>query len=147
MRRSNPRRPFLLAALAVATLSLPAAASAQARRGRGLDESRTGPSTVARPSPPAHPRLDAVASGLAVAGYSGTLSGRYYGADAAAGAAGAVRAKTGTLTGVTTLAGTVLTADGRLLVFALVANGTGAPDPARAALDNIAAGIAACGCR
>jgi S1-C subfamily serine protease len=63
MRRSHPRRAFLLAALAVATLSLPGAASAQARRGRVLDESRTRPSTAARPSPPASPRLDAARRG------------------------------------------------------------------------------------
>lgn len=92
------------------------------------------------------PRTDVVGSALAVAGYNGTLATRYLSGPAAA-AAGDVRAKTGTLTGVDSLAGTVVTADGRLLVFALVSNGAAAADPARAALDDVAAAIAGCGCR
>ncbi|MGY1608223.1 D-alanyl-D-alanine carboxypeptidase/D-alanyl-D-alanine endopeptidase [Geodermatophilus sp. SYSU D00700] len=88
----------------------------------------------------------AVVSGLAVAGYDGTLAER--GDVDPATAPGSVRAKTGTLLGVHGLAGTVVTADGRLLAYALVANGTvGGGGPEEAALDAAAATLAACGCR
>ncbi len=82
--------------------------------------------------------------GLPVAGSSGTLADRYLGPAAAAGR-GWVRAKTGTLTGVNSLAGTVLDAEGRVLVFALLSNG---PDPvlARPRLDALAAELRTCGC-
>lgn len=81
--------------------------------------------------------------GLPVAGGSGTLADRYHGS--AAGGRGWVRAKTGTLTGVNSLAGTVLAAEGRVLVFALLSNG---PNPAsvRPRLDTLAAGLRSCGC-
>jgi serine-type D-Ala-D-Ala carboxypeptidase/endopeptidase (penicillin-binding protein 4) len=82
--------------------------------------------------------------GLPVAGSSGTLANRYEGP--AAGGRGWVRAKTGTLTGVNSLAGTVLDAEGRVLVFALLSNG---PDPVsvRPRLDALAAELRSCGCR
>jgi D-alanyl-D-alanine carboxypeptidase/D-alanyl-D-alanine-endopeptidase (penicillin-binding protein 4) len=87
-----------------------------------------------------------VVSGLAVAGWDGTLVDR--GDDDPATAPGAVRGKTGTLLGVHGLAGTVVTADGRLLAYALIANGTAAGGPPEeAALDAVAAALAACGCR
>ncbi|PWJ03129.1 D-alanyl-D-alanine carboxypeptidase/D-alanyl-D-alanine-endopeptidase [Streptomyces sp. NWU49] len=91
---------------------------------------------------PAHPELRPVLTGLPVAGFTGTLAGRY-----ADGAAGTVRAKTGTLTGVNSLAGTVVDRDGRLLAFAFLANGTTAPAAAQSALDKAATALAACGCR
>jgi D-alanyl-D-alanine carboxypeptidase/D-alanyl-D-alanine-endopeptidase (penicillin-binding protein 4) len=56
-----------------------------------------------------------------------------------------VRAKTGTLAGVHALAGLVVTADGRPLVFALLANDS--PVDPRGQLDRIAATLAGCGCR
>ncbi|MGA9311649.1 MAG: D-alanyl-D-alanine carboxypeptidase/D-alanyl-D-alanine-endopeptidase [Pseudonocardiaceae bacterium] len=81
--------------------------------------------------------------GLPVAGGSGTLADRYHGPTA--GGRGWVRAKTGTLTGVNSLAGTVLDAEGRMLVFAMLSNG---PNPAsvRPRLDALAAGLRSCGC-
>ncbi|MCQ4044554.1 D-alanyl-D-alanine carboxypeptidase/D-alanyl-D-alanine-endopeptidase [Streptantibioticus rubrisoli] len=94
---------------------------------------------------PAHPQLRPVLSGLPIAGFTGTLSDRFSGATSDA--AGLVHAKTGTLTGVNTLAGTVVDADGRLLVFAFMASGTGNAGTAVAALDRLAATVSNCGCR
>ncbi|MER5477230.1 D-alanyl-D-alanine carboxypeptidase/D-alanyl-D-alanine-endopeptidase [Streptomyces sp. NPDC002734] len=92
---------------------------------------------------PRRPQLRPVLTGMPVAGFSGTLSGRA--GDGAA--AGLVRAKTGTLTGVNTLAGTAVDAEGRLLAFAFLAEGTPAKEPAESALDRLAATVASCGCR
>ncbi|MEU0069439.1 D-alanyl-D-alanine carboxypeptidase/D-alanyl-D-alanine-endopeptidase [Streptomyces sp. NPDC006332] len=99
-------------------------------------------SLLAKAGDPSRPDLRPVLTGLPVAGFSGTLSSRY-----ANGAAGLVRAKTGTLTGVNTLAGTVVDQDGRLLAFAFLASGTTDPAAAQAALDRAATALAACGCR
>jgi D-alanyl-D-alanine carboxypeptidase/D-alanyl-D-alanine-endopeptidase (penicillin-binding protein 4) len=86
----------------------------------------------------------ALLSGLPVAGYDGTLFDR---GDAGA-APGTVRAKTGTLLGVHALAGTVVTAEGRLLAFAVVADeSNGGEAAAEGALDDVAAALAGCGCR
>jgi D-alanyl-D-alanine carboxypeptidase/D-alanyl-D-alanine-endopeptidase (penicillin-binding protein 4) len=82
-------------------------------------------------------------SGLPVAGYDGTLFDR----GEAGAAPGTVRAKTGTLLGVHALAGTVVTTDGRLLAFAVVADGSGNEVAAERALDDVAAALAGCGCR
>nr|WP_229713015.1 D-alanyl-D-alanine carboxypeptidase/D-alanyl-D-alanine-endopeptidase [Streptomyces fuscichromogenes] len=83
------------------------------------------------------PGLRAVLTGLPVAGFTGTLTNRY-----TDGAAGVVRAKTGTLTGVNTLAGTVVDKDGRLLVFAFLTSNTTNPVEAQAALDTAATALA-----
>ncbi|MCW2705848.1 MAG: dacB [Blastococcus sp.] len=85
----------------------------------------------------------AILSGLPVAGYDGTLFDR----GEAGAAPGTVRAKTGTLLGVHALAGTVVTTDGRLLAFAVVADGSGSDVAAESALDQVAAALAGCGCR
>ncbi|MDS1270262.1 D-alanyl-D-alanine carboxypeptidase/D-alanyl-D-alanine-endopeptidase [Lipingzhangella sp. LS1_29] len=92
---------------------------------------------------PNHPDLHPTFTGLPVAGFTGTLSGRYAADSDAAAGAGLVRGKTGTLSGVSTLAGTVHDEQGRLLLFAFMAN-----DPAAtgSALDELAAAVVECGC-
>lgn len=90
-------------------------------------------------------RLRTLLTGLPVAAWSGTLADRYR-KGSAHGAAGLVRAKTGTLTGVSALAGTVHDRSGRLLAFAVVASRTTDTARAQAALDVVAAGLASCGC-
>jgi D-alanyl-D-alanine carboxypeptidase/D-alanyl-D-alanine-endopeptidase (penicillin-binding protein 4) len=85
--------------------------------------------------------LGAVARCLPVGALQGTVAERF----TTAPGAGNVRAKTGTLTGVTALAGLVQTAGGRELVFAVIVN----PDPmvgtlgARQATDRFIQGLAA----
>jgi D-alanyl-D-alanine carboxypeptidase/D-alanyl-D-alanine-endopeptidase (penicillin-binding protein 4) len=89
----------------------------------------------------------ALISALPVAAWSGTLQYRYLTGPAAA-AAGLVRAKTGSLTGVTSLAGYVHDRSGRLLVFSLDADQTPTygTSAAESALDDIVAELASCGC-
>lgn len=96
---------------------------------------------------PDRPELHALFGGLPVAAYSGTLRERYRRPTAGGAAAGYVRAKTGTLSGVSTLAGIAVDADGRVLAFALMADAAGPTPGAQEALDRIAAALAACGCR
>jgi D-alanyl-D-alanine carboxypeptidase/D-alanyl-D-alanine-endopeptidase (penicillin-binding protein 4) len=93
-------------------------------------------------------RFAPLLAGLPVAGFDGTLARRYRTGPGVP-AAGVVRAKTGTLDGVSALAGLVQTADGRLLAFDLTADGVplGATRGAEAALDRLAAALASCGCR
>ena len=82
---------------------------------------------------------------LPVGALDGTLGNRLH--DTAA--AGTVRAKTGSLEQTSSLAGVVTTADGRLLAFAILANGFPANGgfAAGAAIDNhFVAPLASCGC-
>jgi serine-type D-Ala-D-Ala carboxypeptidase/endopeptidase (penicillin-binding protein 4) len=102
--------------------------------------------TVRLVAGPAHPALHAVVAALPVAAWSGTLADRYDHPRSQA-AAGVVRAKTGTLSGVATLAGLVHDRDGRLLAFAFLADHTGPTLPAEAALDALVSRLARCGCR
>jgi len=90
--------------------------------------------------------LRPVVTGLPVAGGDGTLDERFAVDSAAAAGRGDVRAKTGTLTGVSSLTGIVTDADGRLLVFAFVSNG-GSSAAVRPRLDAMATALAGCGCR
>ena len=89
------------------------------------------------------PALSSVLSGLAVAGFDGTLAERFATGSAAEGA-GAVRAKTGTLTGISAEAGVVTTCDGDLVAFAFLADEVADTDSAREALDDAAAVLATC---
>jgi D-alanyl-D-alanine carboxypeptidase/D-alanyl-D-alanine-endopeptidase (penicillin-binding protein 4) len=99
-------------------------------------------SLLVKAGDPTHPELRPALTGLPVAGFTGTLTSRY-----TDGAAGIVRAKTGTLTGVNTLAGTVVDQDGHLLAFAFLTSNTTDPAAAQSALDRTATALAACGCR
>jgi D-alanyl-D-alanine carboxypeptidase/D-alanyl-D-alanine-endopeptidase (penicillin-binding protein 4) len=95
---------------------------------------------------PAHPELRSVLTGLPVAGSTGSLSERFT-ASAVAGR-GVVRAKTGTLTGVSALAGLATDRNGATLVFVLAADRVRLEDTlaARAALDGLAAALGGCRC-
>lgn len=88
---------------------------------------------------PDHPELRPVLTGLPVAGFTGTLGDRY---TATSPATGLIRAKTGTLTGVNSLAGTAVDARGRLLAFAFLASGSTSPAEAEASLDALATALA-----
>lgn len=95
-----------------------------------------------------HPEVAGLLAGLPVAAWSGTLRERYRSpADGKVGA-GVVRAKTGTLGGVNAISGVVTTTDGRLLVFAVLADKVPVgKDRAEAGLDKITSTLAKCGCR
>ena len=117
----------------------------------GLDPEDAIPADVltrllALAASPAHPELRAIPAGLPVAGFTGTLDPGSEGFDSTSGL-GVVRAKTGSLTSVNTLAGLVVDRDGRLLAFAFMSDGGGSAVSARAALDSLAGRVAACGCR
>ena len=90
------------------------------------------------------PKLRSLLDTLPVAGGTGTLADRFDPKKNAG--AGWVRAKTGTLTGVTSLTGVVQTVDGRVLSFALMSGGT-SPEDARPAIDQVAGALRECGCR
>lgn len=90
-----------------------------------------------------HPALAALVDGLPVAGFSGTLALRFV-AGLPRTAAGVVRGKTGTLTGVSSLAGTTTVA-GRPVVFVVMTDRVpaGATLQARDDLDRFAAVLSA----
>jgi D-alanyl-D-alanine carboxypeptidase/D-alanyl-D-alanine-endopeptidase (penicillin-binding protein 4) len=100
------------------------------------------------------PRLRGAITGLPVAGFSGTLSagGSVFGGIGGSGggtARGVVRAKTGNLATVATLAGLVYDHSGDLLIFAIMAPQVPSSDQLQQAADAIdaaAAGLATCGC-
>lgn len=112
--------------------------------GSGLDrKDRVTPALLtallARAADPDRPGLRPVLTGLPIAGFSGTLDGRY---ERDAAATGLVRAKTGTLRGVNSLAGTVVDRQGRLLAFAFLASGSPSAAGAEPALDALATALA-----
>ena len=94
-----------------------------------------------------HPELRHLLSGLPVAGFNGSLRERFTTAGTGTGT-GMVRAKTGTLTGVHSLAGYARDRSGTLLVFAIASDSVPVPKTldARAALDRATAALANCGC-
>ncbi|MDU0292807.1 D-alanyl-D-alanine carboxypeptidase/D-alanyl-D-alanine-endopeptidase [Saccharothrix longispora] len=89
-------------------------------------------------------KLRPLLTALPVAGGSGTLATRFQ--EAGASAKGWARGKTGTLSGVHSLAGVVVDADGRLVVFAFMSQSTQSGDAVRGALDEMVAALRACGC-
>jgi D-alanyl-D-alanine carboxypeptidase/D-alanyl-D-alanine-endopeptidase (penicillin-binding protein 4) len=95
---------------------------------------------------PGNEHLRSVLTGLPVAGFTGSLTNRFESGDPDG--LGTVRAKTGTLSGVHGLAGTVTTADGVVLAFVVAADRVRLPNTldARAILDRAAAALAACDC-
>lgn len=91
------------------------------------------------------PELRHLITGLPVAGVTGTLHERFGAGDSLAGR-GVVRAKTGTIAGVNTLTGYVVTAEGQPLAFALMTSGGAGQTSARAWLDRASTALASCGC-
>ncbi|MFB7478779.1 D-alanyl-D-alanine carboxypeptidase/D-alanyl-D-alanine-endopeptidase [Streptomyces anulatus] len=112
--------------------------------GSGLDrKDRVTPALLtallARAADPDRPGLRPVLTGLPIAGFSGTLGDRYqHGSEGT----GLIRAKTGTLNGVNSLAGTVVDPRGRLLAFAFLASGSLSATEAEPALDALATALA-----
>lgn len=89
------------------------------------------------------PELEHFLEWLPVGAMEGTVADRFGGTPAA----GLMRAKTGSLTGVTSLAGIVQTADGRVLAFAVLADGMPyGQDRPRTAIDEFITALANCGC-
>ncbi|HJE50639.1 MAG TPA: D-alanyl-D-alanine carboxypeptidase/D-alanyl-D-alanine-endopeptidase [Tessaracoccus flavescens] len=91
------------------------------------------------------PRLSVILDGLPTAGVTGTLADRFTD-PVSSPARGVARAKTGTLSGVSTLSGTTMTADGRLVAFAFFVNGSPAGWYAKIWADQAAGVVTACGC-
>ncbi len=78
---------------------------------------------------------------MPIAGFSGTLgNGRRFTRSDSKGQVGLVRAKTGTLNNINTLAGMATTKDGRLVTFAFMADRV--PLNAEPVLDRLAATVA-----
>lgn len=95
---------------------------------------------------PTRPELRAVIEGLPVAGFTGSLAARMDEGPQAG--LGRIRAKTGTLTNVYSLAGIGTDLDGTLFAFVLMADAVKVPDTldARQSLDSAAAALGACRC-
>lgn len=120
--------------------------------GSGLSrQNRIAPITLARALEVAYENTDgslaATLSGLPVAGFTGSLGNRFADEESKP-EAGDIRAKSGYLTGVVALAGYVVDADGRVLIFVTLADAVTpqATLDAQRAQDQVAARLAACGC-
>lgn len=94
-------------------------------------------------------RLRPVITGLPVAGFYGTLGPGSFFDSFKSVALGTVRAKTGNLTGVATMAGIAYTRTGQLLAFAFMGNNLSAKlgSQPEATLAALATALAGCGCR
>lgn len=90
-------------------------------------------------------RLQPIADAVPVAQVSGSLAARFGDAADVAGR-GVVHAKTGTLTGVSTLSGWVRTADGRVVVQAFLLNNSADDSASHTWLDAAWSAVASCGC-
>ncbi len=93
-----------------------------------------------------HPRLRGLLTGLSVAGVEGSLRTRFaepsmHPAD------GIVLGKTGTLTGVRSLAGYLRAPDGTMLYYSSVVNGAKDDYAAEIWLQRVILGLTACGCK
>jgi D-alanyl-D-alanine carboxypeptidase/D-alanyl-D-alanine-endopeptidase (penicillin-binding protein 4) len=93
-----------------------------------------------------HPGLRSSVVNLPVAGFTGSLASRFDTGDPAG--RGRVRAKTGTLTGVHGLAGTVTSVDGAVMSFVAIADRVKPVNTldARQRIDELAAALAGCSC-
>ncbi|QSB05053.1 D-alanyl-D-alanine carboxypeptidase/D-alanyl-D-alanine endopeptidase [Natronoglycomyces albus] len=92
-----------------------------------------------------NPLFTPVLDTMPVAGYNGTLTNRFY-TSPAVDAVGNAKAKTGALNEVSSLTGTVVTEEGRQLVFSLVLNERDWIFGAQEALDNVVGAMSGCGC-
>jgi D-alanyl-D-alanine carboxypeptidase/D-alanyl-D-alanine-endopeptidase (penicillin-binding protein 4) len=93
---------------------------------------------------PGQPALRPLLDMLPIAGATGTLSDRFVDPDTDQGAAGWLRAKTGSLDHTNSLAGVVTDRSRRVLTFAFVSNDAG--PTGRTAIDAVAAVLRSCGC-
>jgi D-alanyl-D-alanine carboxypeptidase/D-alanyl-D-alanine-endopeptidase (penicillin-binding protein 4) len=105
---------------------------------------RTLDAVVQAAAGPDQPELRPLLDMLPVAGGSGTLSERFLNPKTGRGAAGWLRAKTGSLTRTNALAGIVTDRDRRVLTFAFISNDAG--PTGRIAIDALAAVLRTCGC-
>ncbi len=103
-------------------------------------------SQIAVGKSPANVQLWPIAAGLPTAGFTGTLADRFADPSAVAGR-GEVRAKTGTLVGVSSLGGLVVTQDGQQLAFIFDSDTATDITASRQAFDAASAALASCGCR
>jgi D-alanyl-D-alanine carboxypeptidase/D-alanyl-D-alanine-endopeptidase (penicillin-binding protein 4) len=92
-----------------------------------------------------YPALGNVVAAMPVAAWDGTLATRFEVGRSKSGA-GRVRAKTGTIANVVTLAGIVRDVSGRVLLFAFMVRGVPDIDAGEKSLDSAAAALARCGC-
>ncbi len=91
------------------------------------------------------PELRSLLTGLPVAASTGSLRSRFFAPGTELGR-GAVRAKTGTLTGVHSLGGYTRTESGQLVIFAFLVNGGDNAYADRVYLDRVTSAVTGCGC-
>ena len=92
-----------------------------------------------------HPELRPLITGLPVAGVEGSLATKF-GDDESLAGRGVVRGKTGTLSKVHGLAGTITTRDGQVLAYAFLVNDPKNDYNATVWLQRVTAAISTCGC-